>query len=320
MPFLNLKKCKILVILLIFFKSVFAFAKNGNPPLPKTAINEQTTHIDIVDNTVIIKAMINGKGPYRFFLDTGSSGSYVSEKVAKSLKLPFESSRHVMLNETPHEFNYYRIQSFKIGNAEIQNFDVGVTPLLNMVNQKFSNPKDRVDGVIGFDAFDNFLFTLNIKDRTITLKAGKLNLRDPNTFAFEYHVPALCIMPITVRDAKGIQRKFKVLIDTGENSQAPSITMPISVHSIPFEVTSKKGIDYVQMTRVDSMYQSQIKGEAIIGSIVFKNPILVHHGKPFEGIETYDYGLVGMGIIKSLVITFDQKSSLVKIESSTNNR
>ncbi len=319
MAFLNIQKSKVVLILLMIFQSIVTFAKSDKPTLHKPVNPEYSTSIDIIDNTVIIKAMINGKGPYRFFLDTGSSGSYVSNKVAKSLKLPFESTRQVMLNETPHEFNYFRIQSLKIGNAEIRDFNVGVTPLLNMVNEKFTNPKDRVDGVIGFDAFQDFLFTLNVNAGTITLKPGKLNPRDHNTFAFEYHVPALCILPITVRDDHGTIRKFKVLVDTGENSHSPSITMPISIHTIPFSVTSKKRINYVQMTRTDPMYQSKIKGEAIIGNIAFKNPILVHHDKPFEGIETYDYGLMGMGIIKSLIITFDQQSSLVKIESSVNN-
>lgn len=318
MAFLNIQKSKVVLILLMIFQSIVTFAKSDKPVLHKPVTQEYATSIDIVDNTIIIKAIINGKGPYRFFLDTGSSGSYVSEKVARSLKLPFESTRQVMLNEMPHEFNYYRIPSFKIGNAEIHDFDVGVTPLLNIVNQKFSNPKDRVDGVIGFDAFRDFLFTLNVKERTISLKSGKLNARDPNTFAYEYQVPALCIIPITVRDDKGAIRKFKALVDTGENSQKPSITMPISVHSIPFDVIARTRVDYVQMTRTDPMYQSQIKGEAIIGNVAFKNPILVHHGKAFNGAETYEYGLVGMGIIKSLIITFDQKSSLVKIQSTAN--
>lgn len=312
MTIINLKQFKIVAILLIMLQSFLAFAKN------EPAIDESVTRIEIVDNTVIIKAMINGKGPYRFFLDTGSSGSYVSERVAKSLKLPFESTRHVMLNEMPHEFNYYRIASFKMGNAEIHDFDVGVTPLLNIVNQKFSNPKDRVDGVIGFDAFKDFLFTLNVKARTMSLKHGKLNPRDANTLAYEYHVPALCIIPITVRDDKGNNRQFKGLVDTGENSQNPSVTMPISIHVIPFDVISRTRVNYVQMTRTDPMFQSQIKGEALIGNVTFKNPILVHHGKAFNGDETYDYGLVGMGIIKSLIITFDQKSSLVKIQSLNN--
>lgn len=307
MNFFMLSRNIIAVIILILFQLTTVYAE----PIMR---EEHTALIDIVNNSIIIQAMINGKGPYRFFLDTGSSGSYVSSKVAKQLKLPFESARHIMLNEMPHEFNYYRIQNLSIGNAVISNFEVGVTPLLDTVNQKFA-PKDRVDGVLGFDAFKDFLLTLNVKAGTLSLKSGNLNPKDINTFPFEPQIPALCIIPISVQDDKGAKLQFKVMVDTGEGSEAPSIMLPISMHKLPFTVISRSRISYLQMTRNDEMYQSQVNATAFIGNNrAFKNPILIHHTKPFAGTETYHYGLIGMGMIKSLIITFDQKSSLVKIE------
>src|ERR1700737_841285 len=40
-----------------------------------------------INNAIIIKVIIDGKGPYNFLLDTGMSTSYISEHLAQELEL-----------------------------------------------------------------------------------------------------------------------------------------------------------------------------------------------------------------------------------------
>ncbi len=266
-----------------------------------------------INNMTIIKVIIDDKGPYNFLLDTGMSTSFISENLAQELELQHLLGANALINNVPHDINVYRLKSLKIGGAEMYDYDVIVMPepgILSTVNKILQTANIMIDGAIGFGAFHDFLFTLDVKTNTIILKTGSLDSNDKNTFGFEnrQNVP---IMPITIKDDKQNEMKLNVLIDSGFYSQ---FLMPSSIISLPFKILSKKSARNEMLTRYVMANEVKISGKAIIGNQEIKDPILLYSDKPYEGKEKLDFGLMGMEVLKTLKITFDQKNNLIKFE------
>src|SRR4029078_9175020 len=77
---------------------------------------------------VMCQVMVNGKGPFRFVIDTGASRSTLAPHPAKSLRLTQPVGRHVMLHGGPGaaEVTTVPVQSIEIGALKFENQNLPV--------------------------------------------------------------------------------------------------------------------------------------------------------------------------------------------------
>ena len=77
---------------------------------------------------VMTHVMVNGKGPFRFVIDTGASRSTLSPHLAKTLGLTHSVGRNVMLNGVTGaaEVPTVAVQSIEIGDLKFENQDLPV--------------------------------------------------------------------------------------------------------------------------------------------------------------------------------------------------
>ena len=107
-----------------------------------------------IDETgaVVVPVSINGRGPFQFLLDTGSSHSVVSRSLADHLRLRFVA-RTSVLTSTGREWRpVVNLDQTTIGGAQSEGLLASVTP-----SAQLDDVARGIDGVIGQD----FLFGLN---------------------------------------------------------------------------------------------------------------------------------------------------------------
>src|SRR6187455_2476602 len=120
---------------------------------------------------VMTPVMVNGKGPFRFVIDTGASRSTLAPHLAKALGLKHSVGRNVMLNGVTGfaEVPTVAVQSIEIGGLKFENQDLPVI---------FTSIMGNADGILGVAGFHDQRIDVDFRrDRVQVLTS---NGRRPN--------------------------------------------------------------------------------------------------------------------------------------------
>ncbi len=155
---------------------------------------------------VMTHVKVNGKGPFRFVIDTGASRSTLAPHLARALNLQYSVGRNVMLNGVTGaaEVPTVAIDSIEIGALRFENQNLPVILTSIMGN---------ADGILGVAGFQDQRIDVDFKrDRVSVLES---NGKRPNysmvTARATRNDNGLMIVDVRV----GRRIRAKAVIDTG---------------------------------------------------------------------------------------------------------
>ncbi len=255
-----------------------------------------------------INVTINGKGPFRFMVDTGAPISVISQRLANTLHL--EKSKRIKFTRNNKQFNanLYRIPMLKIGNAELIDYDMIVYPEPTIISYFKKEFNEHIDGILGFGAFSDYLITLDFPKKRFILENGQLkpNQQKVSSFNIKEKLP---VTSIIFKDGSNHSMQYHFVIDTGSNEQ---FTLPPMVNFLPYKKTNsqmiKNGTHYGEYTAL----KEKIVADAYWGDSKFVNPTVVYNKSIYD--SNVPFGLMGLEVMDKLKITIDQKKKLIKIE------
>lgn len=129
-------------------------APSGQDPDPHTIPFELKNHI------ILVKAEVNGKGPYTLVFDSGASETILTPDTAKALELKTEPAGNGMDAAT--------VDSVSAGGAAVKNLRLLVwdPPQAAPLKQLGID----YHGILGYSFLSEFLITLDYRAKTITLR------------------------------------------------------------------------------------------------------------------------------------------------------
>lgn len=137
-----------------------------NRPAGKEVV---TVPFELVNNRPFIKIMVNGKGPFRFVIDTGASMSVLSDKTAAELGLkPVAKGGNARAIGGSGSFPilYGLLDSISIGETKI---DVVPIYIRTVYSAEDSPESERSDGYLGLSVLSHFATTIDYQTRQIVL-------------------------------------------------------------------------------------------------------------------------------------------------------
>ncbi len=133
-----------------------------------------TVSFDLVNNRPFIKIIINGKGPFRFVIDTGASMSVLSDKTALALGIkPVAKGGNARAIGGSGTFPilYGVLDSIQIGEARIDTVPI----YIRTVHSTEDTPEgERSDGYIGLSVLSNYAVTLDYKTQQMIFDRSPL--------------------------------------------------------------------------------------------------------------------------------------------------
>lgn len=130
---------------------------------------------DLINNRPFVKIMINGKGPFRFVIDTGASMSVLSDRTAKQLGIrPVAKGGNARAIGGSGTFPilYGLLDSVEIGEAKIETVPI----YIRTVHSTEDTPEaERSDGYLGLSVLSQYAATLDYQARKITLDRTPLS-------------------------------------------------------------------------------------------------------------------------------------------------
>lgn len=137
---------------------------------PKEAAKPQVVKFDLVSSGhFIVKAKINGKGPYNLIFDTGAPVTLVTPKVAK------ETGLDKAVKDKPPialfgMMGQAQIKDFQVGDVKAEGVATMILdhPTVKAFSDAFQDKYGSIEGIVGFPFFARYKMTVDYKAEEMT--------------------------------------------------------------------------------------------------------------------------------------------------------
>ncbi len=259
----------------------------------------------------MIEVKINGKGPYRFILDTGASFTVIEEGLAKELDLHEASGIQGSVSGGGPMTKMVNVQEFRIGDAVVRGLKCAVMPegtarimLQKLMTEGPNAKEDPPRGVLSASLFLSNLVTFDFPAKRISIQKGKLDRADSQTIFDYFADDILPTIPVQV-----VGKKTRVHLDTGSGY---GLTLPARfLKEVPLSSEPKE----IGKARTHAgefpISKAQVNGPIQVGkfTLVPADTLFSDVGPGFgEPI-----GQIGVKILNDFVVTLDPKNHRIRL-------
>ena len=271
-----------------------------------SALDKDSTRIsfDPANNLIIISATINGKGPFRFLLDTGASHHVMKPELAQTLGLKVTSGGEIEAGGK---------ENVSAGLVDVAELRVGDFAL---ARQRFFvkpfPPSYPFDGFIGAELFERYIVNINFQQSLITLvEPGTFRYRGSGiSLPLKFHEGLIPQVRAEVDDCAG---SFK--LDTGYNGSLALFEKFIEQHKLLVKYAPRKSGSGGQ-TLTGEVSDSPV---ALIRKFKLSDVVLNNVEASFfldkEGSNSAYAGAIGTALLNRFNVTLDYKAQRMILES-----
>ena len=263
--------------------------------------NPNTSVVDVPmmlrGSSPAVEVMVNGQGPFLFTIDTGARGlARVDSSLVAKLKLQTVGTMRAGDGSgRTTTMDVVQLDSIAFGGLQFNNVraptrDYNASPRLS-----------KIDGILGFELFKEYLLTLDFAAKRVHLQRGELAQADGAEVLRYESQNGIPVVELVVGSLK-----VKGRIDTG-NSIGGFILPESLVHKLP--LASEPVV--VGMARTVSsqveIKAARLKDTIRFGRFEFAEPKIV-----FPALSS-DIN-IGSDALREFVITFDQKNNRLRLD------
>jgi hypothetical protein len=268
---------------------------SGVPAASRLAAEETSVPMDLSYGKPIVTVRVNGKGPYRFFLDSAAGGTVLDSAFAKELGLVPRNEVRIGDPANPGKIGAraVTIDSLQLGEATFGPFEA-----VAYDRSRLYDKPDPPKGVLGFPLFHDLLLTFDYPQARVRVSKGavpRVGGPDLVSYVAPDGVPTI---PIVVAG-----RKIAAHLDTGSPG---TLMLPASLQ------------DSIPLT---GPLREMGRGRTNGGEFVMKGGTLAQPftlgGHAFDTLTVrfapgFKDANVGTGILRSFAVTFDQRRARVR--------
>jgi len=237
---------------------------------PQAAVNEgpEFTPFEPGHSDIVLAARLNGRGPFRFLLDTGSTHTAMSAETAEAIGAPVVAKAAMGSAAGSRETLVVHVKSLEVGSMTVSNLLASVIELAEIPGGS------TIDGVIGHDALGSLRYTIDFRQRRVVWTRS--DATDARGSSVELQVSGgrfLIALPQR-------QSLLRLVPDSGAASLllfAPNIGLPVTRLPTLVTLTTTSGHTDVRMATVRELH---------VGSLLLRDvPAVVAERDRSEPVE-----------------------------------
>jgi predicted aspartyl protease len=249
--------------------------------------------IDVIHGKPFVKVTINGKGPFRFVIDTGTGGeAFVSAELAEQLGLPATGQARLSdpSRQGGQRVPMVAIQSLNVAGVEFTGVKAAVHSL--------SDDEGDCQGLLGFVLFRNYLLTLDFPNRRMMLATGSL-APDGERSVLPFRMPdGVPIVPMRIGGMK---------VDAQIDSGGSGLSLPEQISShLKFSAGPVAFSNGQSLSTRFQIKAAMLATDVHLGGYTFSRPFV-------EINPAFPLANFGSCPMQSFAMTFDQKNGLVRL-------
>lgn len=244
-----------------------------------------------------VMVMINGRGPFRFVIDTGTGGdAMVTPQLADVLGLPVVGQAKLSdpSGQGSKKAPVVQIDSLNFAGVEFTN--------IRALRHPFFAEIGTCDGVLGFTLFRDYLLTLDFPDRVVELSAGSLR-GDGEKSVLPFRMPDG--VPVAYLKVDGM-KPVEAQLDSGGGG----LVLPEKMaEHLKYDVDPVVFAEGRSVATIFELKAAKLASDVKIGRYTFTHPVVEIH----PAFPLINFGSPPMQIF---AITFDQKNLLVRFTAN----
>jgi hypothetical protein len=248
--------------------------------------------IEIINGKPFVMATVNGKGPFRFVIDTGTGGdAFVTASLAGKLGLPVVGQARL---SDPSGAGGARVPMLLIDSLRVAGVEFKA---VKAVEHQLGDAGEQCEGLLGFTLFRDHLLTLDFPNRRMTLSSGAL-APDGERSVLSFHMPAgVPVVPIRIGDLL-----VDAQIDTGGGGLSLPEQLAPRLRFSTEPTVFGKGQSLATRFQIKS---ARLASNIRLGGYTFDHPFVeINPAFPLANFGSYP--------MQSFVLTFDQKNGLIR--------
>jgi predicted aspartyl protease len=196
-----------------------------NDVVPETVSDSVLAASTDIARRVTVPVTVNGRGPFPFIVDTGSTTSVVSEVLAAQLGLPMAGNLLVKAATGPVESGGVAVDSLAVGNRRLKNLHMPVLERRRLGGL----------GILGLDAVSSQKLVMDFKNSQMLLTASSRRGDDPNAITVRARSKYGQLLLV---DCNVEGMPLYVILDTGSELTLGNLTMRAMLehHRAAYEV------------------------------------------------------------------------------------
>jgi hypothetical protein len=115
---------------------------------------------------ILVDVHANGKGPFQFAIDTGTSTTAITPELAKKLGVTSSPIGPATTGGAHVDVTAGTLKSFQVGGAKIDNMSVVVADFFAMLSQAIGA---KLDGIIGYNFLRNYKVAFDYPNEMLSL-------------------------------------------------------------------------------------------------------------------------------------------------------
>jgi hypothetical protein len=243
----------------------------------------------------IVEVMINGKGPFRFIIDTGTAGqAFVSPGLADELALP-RAGQVTLIDPSGQggrKVPIVLLASLQVAGVEFTGVRAAVHNL--------GNGDGACQGLLGFALFRDYLLTLDYPNRQLALTSGDL-----------YPDGGRMVLPFRMNGGIPV-----VTLAIGATAVEAQLDSGGSGLSLPSQLVSrlKFNSEFATLSNAHSLSTrftlvgATLAADVHLGSYTFNHPFV-------EINPAFPLANFGSSPMRCFSLTFDQRNRLVRFDA-----
>jgi len=259
---------------------------------PEPAIRSFADRFDRVDH-IVAPVMINGRGPFRFMIDTGANRTVLAESLVQRLGLGFDGENPVSLQGV--------IGNITVTTAHVATLRSGAVHMENAFLPVMTGPVlQGLDGILGMDGFAGTRMSANFVRNQLTISQSRGRLAAP-----KYSIAAVRFLSqrVLVADALIAGVRVKAVIDTGGSRTLGNPALLAALNLSPAEQQLARPTHVVDATEALQRGRKEHVPFVHVGGITIANLEVTFAGfRVFEtwGLKDQPALLIGMDVLGSL--------------------
>jgi hypothetical protein len=249
------------------------------------------------DGMPTVEVMINGQGPFVFGFDTGAQAD---PRIDASLveKFNLKSTGQIQATD-PSRRNFQTSQTYKLDSLSVGSLRLTD---VNVISREFKHsPRPlTLDGILGLNAFAEYLVTLDFPAKKLRFDKGELPKSDSAEILDYKNEAGIATVELSVGD-----KKIKARLDTG-NAIGAFVFPTAFAEKLTFAGEPRVVGRARSATGDMEIKQVQIKDVIKLGRHEFPDATVVY---PALG----DIANIGFKALSQFVIAFDQHNERVRL-------
>jgi predicted aspartyl protease len=251
-----------------------------------------STPMEVTHDKPYVMVMLNGKGPFRFIIDTGTGGqALVTPELAGQLDLPLAGQARLTdpSGQGEQRAQIVLIQSLQVAGVEFTG--------IKAIQHTLSSEDGSCLGLLGFTLFRDYLLTLDYPNRRMTLASGALK-PDNESSVLPFRMPDG--VPTTTLRIDGL--RIEAQLDSGGSG----LSLPEQL--VPRLKLASGPVVFGNGQSLSTRFQikaAKLASDVHLGRYAFARPFV-------EINPAFPLASLGSSPMQNFVFTFDQKNLLVR--------